>query len=755
MSAKTKLIDDETIEFLGRARDEDIAIISSIGNERKDIEFKYRHSERLNNWRTDELYITRSQEVEATFLESIHDEEHETFLKRQVRDDFFSGSLSFSITHTFPQAEEAAEQMAIENDRKTFGQIMSDIKDLKLQSLQNRAAADMRKSAKRTVKERRQAVRARLSRLEIRQERERRSLAEAHNRQLKDIKLTRNLKLKEVEDPELRIIISGHEFNEKTLAAENAKIKAQTVEETRLMNAKIFSLLVRNTKEIEQLREIHLLKLKHTTKYCDMELEAMDEFESLVAQHTAEEQRVEAELKNIADRDETELQSEMTAARVKAAQAEQAQQAAVKRLKLREEAKNLKKKFKEDAKKREKQFWAAEEQALKEFLIETNQYDPNTFETKAFLLLDRSRISQVDDVDDASEEEEIDDYFAESIKENAFKMAGEAAMLEKKFAKEAFKIENMRKIHKEQIQKLKNSNRKLREAMKRAQAQSLTNLLREQEQEEASLKEQQSKEMAALVETQKTSEKVDEDNKALNDRLNAMLPKFVVDAMKRNEPIAPRKFNNLVFLTSDIVQFTSLSPSSQSTANQVISLLNRLYSAMDEVLDSFHDVFKLETIGDAYCIVSGLNSEDRSPRLNTIDIIECALSFIEIVETLDMSDQKRENLEIRIGIHCGAAVGGVANLSQPKFSLFGDTVTTTGLLEQSSKPNNIHVSGPTYELVKDDYEFEVSESISVESPSGGKRKIPTFWLVGRKQNNKSQDIIERIDKKSRSITFDQ
>lgn len=81
-----------------------------------------------------------------------------------------------------------------------------------------------------------------------------------------------------------------------------------------------------------------------------------------------------------------------------------------------------------------------------------------------------------------------------------------------------------------------------------------------------------------------------------------MLPEAVATQLKLHKNVSAESYDDVSVFFSDIVGFTTISASCSPL--EVVSLLNTLYSCFDARLE-LYDVYKVETIGDAYMVSSG------------------------------------------------------------------------------------------------------------------------------------------------------
>uniref|UniRef100_A0A5F9DG25 Guanylate cyclase n=1 Tax=Oryctolagus cuniculus TaxID=9986 RepID=A0A5F9DG25_RABIT len=197
--------------------------------------------------------------------------------------------------------------------------------------------------------------------------------------------------------------------------------------------------------------------------------------------------------------------------------------------------------------------------------------------------------------------------------------------------------------------------------------------------------------------------------------LYQILPHSVAEQLKRGETVQAEAFDSVTIYFSDIVGFTALS--AESTPMQVVTLLNDLYTCFDAVIDNF-DVYKVETIGDAYMVVSGLPV--RNGRLHAREVARMALALLDAVRSFRIRHRPQEQLRLRIGIHTGPVCAGVVGLKMPRYCLFGDTVNTASRMESNGEALKIHLSSETKAVLEEFEGFELELRGDVEMKGKGK-----------------------------------
>lgn len=224
--------------------------------------------------------------------------------------------------------------------------------------------------------------------------------------------------------------------------------------------------------------------------------------------------------------------------------------------------------------------------------------------------------------------------------------------------------------------------------------------------------------------------------------LYKILPRSVAEQLKKGKSVEAENFDEVSICFSDIVGFTELS--SKSSPMQVVTLLNDLYTLFDDIISEYR-VYKVETIGDAYMVVSGLPIRIGNDHAG--EISRMALHLLDAVKQDFIVRHKPDfKVDLRIGIHSGPVVAGVVGNTMPRYCLFGDTVNTASRMESSGEALRIHTSEATKKILDSLGGFTIEERGEVNVK--GKGKMRTYWLVDYPQRR-----VNRIPRSPRRTTF--
>jgi len=244
--------------------------------------------------------------------------------------------------------------------------------------------------------------------------------------------------------------------------------------------------------------------------------------------------------------------------------------------------------------------------------------------------------------------------------------------------------------------------------------------------------------LEALVDDR--TDQLQEEKKKTDALLHEMLPRCVADQLKKGHKVDPEHYEQVSIYFSDIVGFTAMS--AECTPLQVVDFLNDLYTCFDSIIGHY-DVYKVETIGDAYMVVSGLPL--RNGDLHAAEIATMSLHLLSAVAEFKIRHRPTNRLLLRIGIHSGPVCAGVVGLKMPRYCLFGDTVNTASRMESSGVPLKIHCSWQCRQLLErlGGYHFQERGVIAMK----GKGDQRTYWLLGEDEEARTRRTYERSQRR--------
>jgi len=228
---------------------------------------------------------------------------------------------------------------------------------------------------------------------------------------------------------------------------------------------------------------------------------------------------------------------------------------------------------------------------------------------------------------------------------------------------------------------------------------------------------------------------------------------------------------SVTILFTDIVGFTSMSQTCQPF--EVMSFLHNLFTDFNDLMEMDSQLRKVETIGDAFMVASGLGvtASDASMRETMVhveyrvddeytdhssrntstktvsikskqsskaaerdvvfDAARAAIIFGEATLGIALTHRtpNGEMRKIRAGAHTGDVCSGVVGSRMPQYTVFGDTVNTASRMESTGVPGRIQVSEATYDVLMDDSSFVWEDRGSVDIK--GKGKMKTYLLGTR------------------------
>jgi adenylate cyclase len=183
--------------------------------------------------------------------------------------------------------------------------------------------------------------------------------------------------------------------------------------------------------------------------------------------------------------------------------------------------------------------------------------------------------------------------------------------------------------------------------------------------------------------------------------LTNAIPRSIATRLRHGETRIADAYPSTTVVFCDIAQFTPWAAGTDPA--RVVDLLDDLFTRLDG-LAAEHGVEKIKTVGDAYMAVAGAPVGQADHALRAVAFAHSALAA-----AARWREDNGVDLELRVGLASGPAVGGVIGRQRMLFDLWGSTVNTAQRMEASGVPGRIHVTQATRELLGNGVAAEARE----------------------------------------------
>ena len=210
-------------------------------------------------------------------------------------------------------------------------------------------------------------------------------------------------------------------------------------------------------------------------------------------------------------------------------------------------------------------------------------------------------------------------------------------------------------------------------------------------------------------------EALEQERAKTEELLYNVLPPTVAKRLREGEIVAD-SFADASVIFIDVIGFSALAKS--ISPGHLVDLLNAFFSLADRCAARC-GVEKVKTIGDAYLAISGGNAPARNSA-------GAALAFANaVIEGLpEVKAECGIDLQVRIGIHSGAVVGGVIGATRMAYDYWGETMNIASRIESAASLNGVAVSEATWMRVRGDLAFEPPEIMVLK----GVGEMPVYRL---------------------------